>query len=84
MLSRVETKKQTSNSDHRFAKVITRVLVIKMTNMWHSRTVVNNEDVKIFNNSAPSFGYLVESRFGQGYLSRFLCSFYIGFEFVVV
>jgi len=84
MLSGVKTKKQSSNSDHYFPEVITRVLVIKMANMWHSSTVVGNEDVKILTDCAPSFGSLVESHLGHGYLSRFLCSFYVDFEFVVV
>jgi hypothetical protein len=57
MLSRVKTKKQSSDSDHYFPEVITRVLVIKLCNMWHSSTVVGNEDVKIFTDSAPNFGF---------------------------
>jgi len=84
MLSRIKTKKHSSNFDHYFPEVITRVFVIKMSIMWHSSTVVGNEDVKIFKDSAHSFGSLVESRLGHGYLSRFLCSFCVYFEFIVV
>lgn len=69
MLSRVKTKKESSNSDHYFPKVITRVTVIKMANMWHSHAVVNNEDVKIFKDSAPNFGSLVESRPGKVFVT---------------
>jgi len=84
MLSRIKIKKLSSNSDHYFPEVITKVLVMKTSNMWHSSTVVGNEDVKIFKDSVPNFGSLVESRLGHGYLSRFLCSFCVDFEFIIV